>query len=66
VRVERDEVFDETHRLILKLMAQAKVTSLRIDHPDGLFDPRGYLYRLQEEAQRASGEHRVTSWSRRS
>jgi (1->4)-alpha-D-glucan 1-alpha-D-glucosylmutase len=59
VRVERDEVFDETHRLILKLMAQAKVTSLRIDHPDGLFDPRGYLYRLQEEAQRASGEHRV-------
>jgi (1->4)-alpha-D-glucan 1-alpha-D-glucosylmutase len=55
VRVERQEVFDETHRLILRLMAEDKVTSLRIDHPDGLFDPRGYLYRLQEEAQRVSG-----------
>jgi (1->4)-alpha-D-glucan 1-alpha-D-glucosylmutase len=59
VRVERTEVFDETHRLILRMMAEAKVTALRIDHPDGLFDPRGYLYRLQEEAQRASGRDHV-------
>jgi (1->4)-alpha-D-glucan 1-alpha-D-glucosylmutase len=59
VRVERTEVFDETHRLILRLMEEGKVTGLRIDHPDGLFDPRGYLYRLQEEAQRASGESQV-------
>jgi (1->4)-alpha-D-glucan 1-alpha-D-glucosylmutase len=56
VRVERPEVFDETHRLILKLVGEGKVTALRIDHPDGLFDPRGYLYRLQEEAQKATGE----------
>jgi (1->4)-alpha-D-glucan 1-alpha-D-glucosylmutase len=55
VRVERPEVFDETHRLILKLLEQGKVTALRIDHPDGLFDPRGYLYRLQEEAQHVAG-----------
>jgi (1->4)-alpha-D-glucan 1-alpha-D-glucosylmutase len=59
VRVERAEVFDETHRLILKMMAEGKVTSLRIDHPDGLFDPRGYLYRLQEEAQQVGGDGRV-------
>jgi (1->4)-alpha-D-glucan 1-alpha-D-glucosylmutase len=55
VRVERPEVFLETHRLILKLVGEGKVTALRIDHPDGLFDPRGYLYRLQDEAQQVTG-----------
>ncbi|MBA4159408.1 MAG: malto-oligosyltrehalose synthase [Gemmatimonadetes bacterium] len=56
LRVERDEVFAETHRLILRLVEEGMATGLRIDHPDGLFDPRGYLQRLQEEAQRASGD----------
>lgn len=55
VRVERREVFDETHRLILRLVAEGKVDALRIDHPDGLYDPHGYLVRLQDEAQRARG-----------
>jgi (1->4)-alpha-D-glucan 1-alpha-D-glucosylmutase len=54
VRVERPEVFQETHRLILRLVAEGKVTGLRIDHPDGLFDPPGYLRELQAEAARRS------------
>ena len=40
IRVERPAVFDATHRLVLELMAQGFVDGLRIDHPDGLADPR--------------------------
>jgi (1->4)-alpha-D-glucan 1-alpha-D-glucosylmutase len=49
VRVELPEVFQETHRLILRLVREEKVTGLRIDHPDGLFHPRDYLRDLQRE-----------------
>ncbi|MDP9347822.1 MAG: malto-oligosyltrehalose synthase, partial [Gemmatimonadota bacterium] len=49
VRVEIGEVFQETHRLILRLVREGKVTGLRIDHPDGLFHPRDYLRDLQRE-----------------
>lgn len=46
VRVEDPEVFDATHRLLLHLVADGSLDGLRIDHPDGLADPRGYLARL--------------------
>jgi (1->4)-alpha-D-glucan 1-alpha-D-glucosylmutase len=46
--MEKPEVFAETHRLILRLLAERKVTGLRIDHPDGLYDPSQYLERLQQ------------------
>ncbi len=48
VRVEDPEVFEATHRLLLDLVADGSVDGLRIDHPDGLADPRGYLARLAE------------------
>jgi len=49
VRVEAPQVFQETHRLILRLVREGRVTGLRIDHPDGLFHPRDYLRDLQRE-----------------
>jgi (1->4)-alpha-D-glucan 1-alpha-D-glucosylmutase len=54
VRVEDPEVFEVTHRLVLGLVAEGLVDGLRIDHPDGLADPAGYLERL-----RAAGARRV-------
>lgn len=48
VRVEVPEVFDATHALLLNLMADGLIDGLRIDHPDGLADPRGYFQRLDE------------------
>jgi (1->4)-alpha-D-glucan 1-alpha-D-glucosylmutase len=45
--MERPEVFQKTHGLILRLLAEGKVNGLRIDHPDGLYDPAQYLWRLQ-------------------
>ncbi len=48
VRVEDPEVFEATHRLLLDLLADGSLDGLRIDHPDGLADPREYLRRLSE------------------
>lgn len=46
VRVEDPAVFDATHGLLAELVTSGAVDGLRIDHPDGLADPRGYLDRL--------------------
>ncbi|WP_308113677.1 malto-oligosyltrehalose synthase [Kineosporia corallincola] len=43
VRVEDRAVFDATHALIAELVRNGSLEGLRIDHPDGLADPRGYL-----------------------
>ena len=52
VRVEDPEVFDATHALILALIDEGLVDGLRVDHIDGLRDPRAYLRRLRERAPR--------------
>ncbi|MET8563161.1 malto-oligosyltrehalose synthase [Streptomyces flaveolus] len=71
VRVEDPEVFDATHGTILRLLAEGLFDGLRIDHPDGLADPDGYLARLHEatggrwtvvEKILADGEHLPASW----
>jgi (1->4)-alpha-D-glucan 1-alpha-D-glucosylmutase len=49
IRMENPAVFRETHRLILRLVAEGKVTGIRLDHPDGLFDPSRYFLTLQRE-----------------
>lgn len=47
LRMENPEVFRETHRLVRSLLATGRVTGLRIDHCDGMFNPRQYLIWLQ-------------------
>jgi (1->4)-alpha-D-glucan 1-alpha-D-glucosylmutase len=54
IRVEREEVFAATHAKVLSLVAEGVVDGLRVDHPDGLADPAGYLERL-----RAAGAEQV-------
>ncbi|MDO5535161.1 MAG: malto-oligosyltrehalose synthase [Propionibacteriaceae bacterium] len=48
VRVEDDAVFDATHALLLDLFHAGHIDGFRIDHPDGLADPRGYMRRLSK------------------
>ncbi|MEO6496243.1 MAG: alpha-amylase family glycosyl hydrolase [Solirubrobacteraceae bacterium] len=48
VRVEDEAVFEATHALALRLVEEGLVDGLRVDHPDGLADPVGYLQRLRE------------------
>jgi len=71
LRVEDPVVFDDTHRLILRLVAEGTVDGLRVDHVDGLADPEGYLVRLAEATSGAyvvvekilqAGEELPGSW----
>ncbi|MGW5657006.1 malto-oligosyltrehalose synthase [Streptomyces humi] len=71
VRVEDPEVFDATHGKILQLLHEGVLDGLRIDHPDGLADPTGYLTRLHGatggrwtvvEKILADGEHLPAGW----
>lgn len=49
IRMEDPVVFKKAHELVLKLIGESKVTGLRVDHPDGLYDPSEYFKRLQRE-----------------
>ena len=71
VRVEDPEVFAATHGKLLELLDDGVVEGLRVDHPDGLADPGGYLRRLHEasggrwtvvEKILADGEHLPAGW----
>ncbi len=48
VRMEVPRVFDATHALLERLVADERVDGVRLDHVDGLFDPAAYLVRLRE------------------
>ena len=50
LRVEDAAVFEATHRRILDWVGEGRVDGLRVDHPDGLRDPAGYLTRLRAQA----------------
>ena len=53
VRQEVPSVFDATHRTILRLYAQGLIDGVRIDHVDGLADPRGYCRKLRRQLEAA-------------
>jgi malto-oligosyltrehalose synthase len=58
LRQDDAEVFEETHQVIFRLVREGLIDGLRVDHVDGLADPRGYLDQLQralESAGRAGG-----------
>ena len=53
LRAEDPQVFTESHRLVLRLVGERKIDALRIDHPDGLYDPKAYFERLQTAVRSA-------------
>jgi len=55
LRMEDERVFEATHAFALELAAAGTVEGLRIDHPDGLYDPAQYFRRLQEGYARRTG-----------
>ena len=52
IRQEDPDVFEATHALALSLVREELIDGLRVDHPDGLADPAGYLTRLAERGAR--------------
>ncbi|EFO80101.1 malto-oligosyltrehalose synthase [Oscillochloris trichoides DG-6] len=55
IRVELPEVLAATHQRIFQLLAAGQASGLRIDHPDGLWDPSGYFHQLQQHAEQTLG-----------
>jgi (1->4)-alpha-D-glucan 1-alpha-D-glucosylmutase len=55
LRMERPEVFEATHLLLLDLAASGAIDGFRLDHPDGLADPAGYFKRLQQRYAEVAG-----------
>jgi len=55
LRMERAEVFESTHSLVLELAAAGAIDGLRLDHPDGLADPAAYFSRLQRRYAEHAG-----------
>jgi (1->4)-alpha-D-glucan 1-alpha-D-glucosylmutase len=49
VKIQEIRVFHKAHALISQLVEEGKVTGLRIDHIDGLYDPTEYLKRLRQK-----------------
>ena len=73
VRVEDPAVFDATHALVVQQVRDGVLDGLRIDHPDGLADPEGYLRRLAAQTggawvvvekilEAAAGERLPATW----
>lgn len=58
LRMEDPRVFADTHQLLLDMVARRLVTGIRIDHPDGLYDPAGYFEALQSAVQERLGSKR--------
>jgi len=56
LRMERPEVFEATQSMALDLAARGIVDGLRIDHPDGLYDPAGYFSQLQQAYAKRTGQ----------
>ncbi|HEV7293387.1 MAG TPA: alpha-amylase family glycosyl hydrolase, partial [Devosia sp.] len=52
IRIERPEVFDHAHQLIFQLIEEGLVEGLRIDHIDGLRDPKAYVEELVAKSPR--------------
>ena len=50
LRMDSPAVFDHAHQLVFALMERGVLDGLRIDHIDGLLDPKGYLERLRATA----------------
>ncbi|MEO6943052.1 MAG: malto-oligosyltrehalose synthase [Terrimesophilobacter sp.] len=48
IRVEEQWVFDESHAQVVSWFREGMADGVRVDHPDGLADPRGYLEKLAE------------------
>jgi (1->4)-alpha-D-glucan 1-alpha-D-glucosylmutase len=56
LRTENEAVFEATHRLVLQFVSLGKVDGLRVDHPDGLYNPAQYFERLKASmAERTPG-----------
>ncbi len=60
LRVEDPEVFEAAHRKVFELISRGDIEAIRLDHVDGLFNPKVYFERLQSKYRETSSAERGT------
>src|SRR5205823_9845421 len=50
LRIEDSRVFEDTHVVVLDWVRKGVLDGLRVDHPDGMRDPKQYVERLHKHA----------------
>ena len=64
IRVERDDVFDAMHATTFRLYRDGVIDAVRVDHVDGLADPRAYCRELQRRLEALSAQRPPSRWTR--
>ncbi len=64
IKVERDEVFDAMHATTFRLYRDGVIDAVRVDHVDGLADPRAYCRKLQRRLEEIERERPPSRWTR--
>ena len=64
LRMEDPEVFKAAHVLVFPLIKAGKLAGLRVDHPDGLWNPRQYFERLQDGVRKLRPTARTAKGSK--
>ncbi len=61
VRVERADVFDAVHATLFRLYREGVIDAMRVDHVDGLADPRGYCRELRRRLEALARERDIAA-----
>ncbi len=64
IRVEHEDVFDAMHATLFRLYREGVIDSMRVDHVDGLADPRGYCRRLRRRLDTLQRQRPPSAWTR--
>ena len=64
IKVEREKVFDAMHATIFRLYREGVIDAVRVDHVDGLADPRGYCRELQRHLEALAPQRPPSRWTR--
>ena len=64
IRIEEAEVFDAMHATIFRLYREGVIDSVRVDHVDGLADPRGYCRELHKQLDAMTKHRPPSAWNR--
>lgn len=62
LRIEDKKVFNAYHKWLFELLKEKKIDGVRIDHPDGLYDPAAYFEELRKHHKGLVVVEKILGW----
>lgn len=62
IKIEDNQVLNAHHKWVFQLLKEEKIDGLRVDHPDGLYDPQQYFDRLRKKTKRLIVVEKILGW----